>query len=84
LGAYYTFTSGLGVASSAPVTFTHALSITPASLVARIIPHQVLQTNTAPLMVGTIGTNIVSVQSATGTLQTFDLEVQFIHSIIVG
>lgn len=81
MGAYYSFTSG-GVASAAPFTFTHSLSITPSLLVARIIPHQLLQTNTAPLMIATIGTNVVTVQSAVGTLQTFDLEVQQIHSLI--
>ena len=67
---------------SAPKTFSHNLSITPADLVARPIPHQLLQTVTSVLLVGTIGTNIVSIQSSVGTLQTFDLEVQYIHSII--
>lgn len=81
MGAYYTFTQ-MGVASAAPATFTHSLSITPANLVARIIPHQLAVTNTAWLQIGTIGTNIVTVLSTTGTLQTYDLEVQKIHSLI--
>jgi hypothetical protein len=81
MGAYYTFTN-VGVASAAPLTFSHNLSFAPVSLVARIIPHQLLLTQTAWLAVATIGTNIVTVQSTTGTLQTFDLEVQMVHSII--
>lgn len=81
MGAFYTITN-VSANSAAPTTFSHNLSITPSLLVARIIPHQVLTTITSWLAVGTIGTNIVSVQSTTGTLQTFDLEVQQIHSII--
>jgi hypothetical protein len=78
---YYTLLTGLGVAN-AFVTFTHSLSLIPASLVARPIIHQVLVTNTAPMVVGTIGTNIITVASGVGTLVTFDLEVQQIHSLI--
>ncbi len=77
---YYTLLAGLGV-TNLMTTFTHNLSITPSALVARPIPHQVVVTATAPLIVGTIGTNIITVASGVGTLQTFDLEVQQIHSI---
>lgn len=79
---YYTLMAGLGV-TNLMTTFTHSLSITPANLVARPIPHQVLVTATAPLIVGTIGTNIITVASGVGTLQTFDLEVQQVHSILL-
>lgn len=82
MGAYYTIGVGLGVASAAALTFTHSLSITPSLLVARVIPHQPLTTVSSWLILGTIGTNVVTVQSTTGTLQTFDLEVQQIHSLI--
>lgn len=81
MGAYYTALLGIGVTNLA-TTFTHGLSITPSLLVARPILHQVVVTNTAPLIVNTIGTNIITVASGVGTLATFDLEVQQIHSII--
>lgn len=81
MGVYYTAMLGLGV-TNLMTTFTHSLSITPSSLIARPIGHQVAVTVTAPLLVGTIGTNIITVASGVGTLQTFDLEVQMIHSII--
>lgn len=77
---YYTLMAGLGVTNLA-TTFTHSLSITPANLVARPIIHQAVVTGTAPLQVCTIGTNIITVASGVGTLVTFDLEVQQIHSI---
>lgn len=77
---YYTLMAGLGVTNLA-TTFTHSLSITPANLVARPIIHQVVVTGTAPLQVCTIGTNIITVASGVGSLVTFDLEVQQIHSI---
>lgn len=64
-------------------TFTHSLSITPASLVARALMHQVAVTATAPLIIGTIGTNIITVAAGVGTLITFDLEVEQIHSIML-
>ena len=80
---YYTCLTGLGV-TNLMTTFTHSLSVTPASLVARPIGHQVVVTVTAPLIIGTIGTNIITVASGVGTLQTFDLEVQQVHSIIGG
>lgn len=79
--AYYTLLAGLGV-TNAMTTFTHSLSITPALLVARPIIHQAVVTVTAPLIVGTIGTNIITVASGVGTLTTFDLEVQQLHSLI--
>lgn len=81
MGAYYTCMAGIGV-TNIMTTFTHALSITPSLLVARPILHQVVVTVTAPLIVGTIGTNIITVAAGVGTLATFDLEVQQIHSII--
>lgn len=80
--AYYTLLAGLGV-TNLLTTFTHSLSITPANLVARPIIHQVPVTATAPLVVGTIGTNIITVGSGVGTLVTFDLEVQQVHSLIL-
>jgi hypothetical protein len=79
--AYYTNMAGLGV-TNLMTTFTHNLSITPSELVARPILHQVVVTVTAPLIVGTIGTNIITVAAGVGTLATFDLEVQQVHSII--
>ena len=81
MGAYYTLMTGLGV-TNLLTTFTHSLGITAASLVARPIIHQAVVTNTAPLLVGSIGTNLITVASGVGTLVTFDLEVQLIHSII--
>jgi hypothetical protein len=77
---FYTLMAGLGV-TNLMTTFTHGLSITPASLVARPIMKQIVVTVTAPLLVGTIGTNIITVALGVGTLTTFDLEVQQIHSI---
>lgn len=81
MGAYYTILAGLGVTNLA-TTFTHGLSIAPANLVARPILHQAAITATAPLQVVTIGTNVITVAAGPGTLQTFDLEVQQIHSLI--
>lgn len=78
---YYTCLTGIGVTNLA-TTFTHSLSITPSLLVARPIIHQAVVTNTAPVMVQTIGTNIITIASGVGTLVTCDLEVQQIHSII--
>lgn len=77
---YYTLLPQIGV-TNLFTTFTHSLSITPSLLVARPISHQAVITATAPLSIGTIGTNIITVASGVGTLQTFDLEVQQIHSI---
>lgn len=80
--AYYTYMAGLGI-TNLVTTFTHSLSITPSELVVRPILHQVAQTYTqAALCVVTIGTNIVTVGMGVGTLTTFDLEVQQIHSLI--
>lgn len=81
MGAYYTVLMTLGV-TNLLTTFTHSLSITPSQLIARPIIHQAVVTNTAPLIVGSIGTNLITVASGVGTLVTFDLEVQMIHSII--
>jgi hypothetical protein len=84
--AFYTYLSGLGVTNLA-TTFTHSLGadfpgggLTPASIVVRPIIHQPLVTNTAPVLVNTIGTNIVTVASGVGTLVTLDLECQVIFS----
>ncbi len=81
MGAYYTILAGIGVTNLA-TTFTHSLSITPSLLVARPIIHQAVVTNTAPVLVNTIGTNIITIASGVGSLVTCDLEVQQIHSII--
>lgn len=79
---YYTLLAGLGV-TNLMTTFTHSLSLIPASLVARPIIHQLTITATAPLIVGTIGTNIITVAAGVATLTTFDLEVQQVHSLIL-
>ena len=81
IGAYYTILTGIGLTNLA-TTITHSLSITPASLVVRPIIHQALVTNTAPVLVNTVGTNIATVASGVGTLVTCDIEIQLIHSII--
>lgn len=81
MGAFYTILTGVGL-TNLMTTITHSLSITPASLVVRPIIHHAVVTNTAPVLVGTIGTNIVTVASGVGTLVTCDVEVQMIHSII--
>lgn len=78
--AYYTLMAGLGV-TNLMTTFTHSLGLTPASLVAHPIPKQLAVTATAPIIIGTIGTNIITVASGVGTLQTFDLEIKLVHSI---
>jgi len=83
MSIFYTFMSNLGVTNLA-TTFAHNLSIVPASLVARVIIHQAVVTNTAPVLVNTIGTNIITIASGVGTLVTCDLEVQRVHSIIGG
>lgn len=81
MGAYYTLVAV--TLTNALVTFTHNLSITPALLVARLLPNNgAVITATAPPLIGVIGTNIITVASGPGTLQTFNLEVQQIHSII--
>lgn len=79
MGLFYTVTRG-GVASAAPFTFTHGLTGTP--LVARLVPRNIVVTQTAWMAVATLDTTVATVVSTTGTLQTFDLEVQQIHSII--
>lgn len=79
--AYYTIIAGVGLTNLA-TTVTHSLSITAASLVCRVIIHQAAVTNTVPVLVNTIGTNIVTVASGVGTAVTCDVEVQMIHSMI--
>lgn len=81
MGAFYTILTGIGLTNLA-TTITHNLSITAASLVVRPIIHQVVVTNTAPVGVNTVGTNVATVFSGVGTLVTCDIEVQMIHSII--
>jgi hypothetical protein len=81
MGAYYTVLAGIGV-TNLLTTFTHSLSITAALLVARPIIHQAVVTNTAPALIGSIGTNLITAASGVGTLVTLDLEVQQIHSLI--
>lgn len=81
MGAYYTILTGVGLTNLA-TTITHNLNITPSLLVVRPIIHQVVVTNTAPVGVNTIGTNIATVFSGVGTAVTCDIEVQMIHSII--
>jgi len=81
MGAFYT---ALAVTvTNAIQTFTHNLSITAASLVARIMANNgALVTATAPLLICAVGTNVVGVASGPGTTQTCVLEVQQIHSLI--
>lgn len=81
MGAYYTCLTNIGV-TNLQTTFTHSLSITAALLVARPIIHQTVVTNTAPVLVGSIGTNIITIASGVGTLVTCDLEIQLVHSIV--
>jgi hypothetical protein len=73
--------TGLGV-TNLGTTFTHSLSITPALLVARPIIHQAGVTCTAPVLVCTIGTNIITIGAGVATLTTLDLEVQQVHTIL--
>jgi hypothetical protein len=80
--AYYTLITNIGV-TNLLTTFTHSLSITAALLVARVIIHQAVVTNTAPVLVGSVGTNLITIGSGVGTLVTCDLEVQQMHSVIV-
>lgn len=79
--AYYTILSQQSITNLA-TTLTHNLSITAASLVARVIIHQPQITCTAPVGVATIGTNIITVFAGVGTATLCDVEVQLIHSII--
>lgn len=81
LGAYYTALLAVGITNLAQ-TLTHSLSITAASLIARIQLHQATNTGTVPVAVLTIGTNILTVGAGVSTLMTCDVEVQMIHSII--
>lgn len=83
MGAFYTVIYTCGV-TALLTTFTHNLGITPSLLVARAIPRgvaAVATTTTTALLIGVIGTNIITVCTG-GTLNTFDLEVQQVHSII--
>lgn len=77
---FYTILLGVGL-TNLLTTITHSLGLTPASLVVRPIIHQAVVTNTAPVLVGSIGTNLATVASGVGTLVTCDIEVQYIHSI---
>lgn len=81
MGAYYTLLTGLGFTNLA-TTITHSLGWNAASLVVRPIIHQAVVTNTAPMLVVSIGTNLATVASGVGTLVTCDIEVQLIQSII--
>lgn len=83
INSLYTCITGIGVTNLA-TTFTHSMGVTPSLLVARMIIRQAVVTNTAPVMVVTIGTNIITVASGVGTLVTCDLEVQQVASIIGG
>lgn len=81
MGAFYTRLTV--TVTNAIQTFSHLLSTTPASLVARLIARNgAIVTATAPLLVAAIGTDVIGVASGPGTTQTCDLEVQQIHSII--
>ena len=79
--AFYTILTGVGLTNLA-TTATHSLGITPSLLVARVIIRQAVVTNTAPVLVNTIGTNIITIASGVGTLVTCDVEVQQVHSLI--
>lgn len=79
--AYYTALLAV-TATGAFSTFTHALSITPSLLIARAMPHSNAQSTISPPVIGTIGTNVITVAAGGVVTITFDLEVQQIHSII--
>jgi hypothetical protein len=81
MAGFYTCLTGIGI-TNLLTTFTHSLGITPALLVARVIIRQAVVTNTAPVLVGSIGTNLITIASGVGSLVTCDLEVQQIHSLI--
>jgi len=80
MGVYYTVLQA--AITNLAQTLTHNLSITPASLIARIQLHQATNTGTVPVAVLTIGTNVLTVGAGVSTLMTCDVEVQMIHSII--
>jgi hypothetical protein len=82
MSAYYTCMTGLTFTGGAFVTFTHSLSITPSLLVVRPIVHTGVVGVTTPLVVGTVGTNIVTIGAPLASLMNFDLEVQQVHSIL--
>ena len=84
--AFYTYLTGLSCTNLAQ-TFTHSLGasfpgggLLATQIVVRPIIHQAIVTNTAPLVVCTINTNIVTIASGVGTAVTFDLECQVIFS----
>ncbi len=81
MGAYYTWTQGVGISVGQVFTFTHSLSFTPASMVARIFAHNATATATAPPQLLTLGTNVATF-GINATLTTCDIEVQMPHSII--
>lgn len=72
--ALFTILTGVGVTNLA-TTATHSLSITPSLLQALVQIHQPLVTCTAPSIVATISTNIITVAVGVGTLTTVDVLV---------
>lgn len=78
---YYTWAIQQSVSKLAVLTFTHSLSATPGSLVARIFQHQSTASMTAVPSVLTLGTNVATF-GALGDTVAVDIEVQMPHSII--
>ena len=81
MATYFTILTGVGL-TNLGTTVTHSLGIAPASLQALCSIHQILVTNTAPVGVNTIGTNIITVFSGVGTLVTCDVIVWQQHSLV--
>lgn len=81
MGAFYTWTQGVGISVGQVFTFTHSLSATPASMVARIFLHNATATATAGPQLLTLGTNVATF-GVNSALATCDIEVQMPHSII--
>jgi hypothetical protein len=81
MGAYYSWAANQSISKLAVLTFTHSLSATPASMVARIFAHNATATMTAVPHILTLGTNVATF-GALGDTIGVDIEVQMPHSII--
>jgi hypothetical protein len=81
MGAYYTWAINQSISKLLALTFTHNLSATPASMVARIFQHNATASMTAVPGILTLGTNVVTF-GALGDTIGVDIEVQMPHSII--
>lgn len=81
MGAFYSYAQNQSISKLAVLTFTHSLSMTPSSMVARIFAHASTATMTAVPHVLTLGTNVCTF-GALGDTIGVDIEVQMPHSII--